>query len=215
MLRSVAVEQVRYNMGNQQTNINDQIIANMQFVQEFVLEGDTFKPWFLLSEDSTIQTTAEEDRLPQPSDFLMEYEQGSLMIEYEAPAAGSLPSRYCPLKKRTTDSAYSAFSGDGKPQLYATSGKYFRLFPRPDKSYYIMMRYYQRDVALTTDIENLWLEWAADWLIAETALKTAHDIGNTDSIKKLEGMVARARDRVMTEDIARKEVNHEDDEEET
>ena len=174
MNQTNAVAEVAYRLGNR-TDLNTRILSVMDLVQSDILEKDSFLPWFLLSEDSTIQTTSGEERIALPSDFLREYELGALWL-YDSTA----DRKWTPLKKDFHDSLRAARGGtleaSGKPTRYDLSGGYFRLTPVPDAVYTLQMKYYQADAlpsAVGATGENQWLKYAPERLITETVLKMA------------------------------------------
>jgi len=143
------------------TTLADKIVSQMQLAQTN-LEAMPTKPFFLISEDSVINTTPLEQRIPLPSDFLQEIDEAVL--------------RYVPLVPTGTDPEVDLIKDDfdvlrknffdpitgtlmkGKPKAYAIMGPYFRIFPTPDAVYPIRTPYYKRDVVLTTNVENGWLK---------------------------------------------------------
>ena len=195
------------------TALDSTIITVMQHVQEMILEENAWLPWFLLSEFLTITTTADEERIQVPEDvnftgnnFLMEYEDGALWR-----IDSSLDSGRKLLVKDSYDALYARYkTATGKPVKYSLDGDYFRLFPTPDGTYTLNMRCYLKDTGLDTNIENKWLKYASDWLMAETGLIIARDVLRD---KVAEGNmstdISRAKDRLYRKDTARKMANTE------
>ena len=195
------------------TNIDTTIVTVLQHVQETILEENEWLPWFLLSEFLTITTTANEERIAVPTDvnftgnnFLNEYENGALWrIDASLDAGRKL------LVKDDYDSLYRRYkTSTGKPSHYSLDGDYFRLFPTPDDAYTLKMRCYLKDTRLDSNVENNWLKYAADWLMAETGFIIARDVLR-DKVAEanMTTDIGRAKDRLLKKDIARKEANME------
>ncbi len=171
MLRDAAVDLIMKRLGNRSdTSLRNDIINEMVYVQETILEGGPFYPFFLVTEISTAVSTVSDERLTLPSDFLHEWEDGAL---YYFDAADT-SSPWKPLIRDDWDALKAAHTtaDDALPTHYDIAGNYFLLTPTPDQIYTYKFRYYGADVALTgpygtNNIENIWLDKAADWLIGE------------------------------------------------
>lgn len=132
-------------------------------------------PWWLLSEEQYIDTTAGEERVPLPIGFLREFEPTSLW-RYDSTAT----EPYLPLIKKSLGPITSAMgdelSASGPPTHYALTNGYFILRPVPDAAYRIKMRSYNRDAAITTLTDtqsNDWLRYAPNLLIARAVYRLA------------------------------------------
>lgn len=184
------------------------ILSEMDFCQQNYLEGAEFWPWFLLTETNTAFTSALERRVLLPSDFLAEWEDGTLWRYDE----NSSDDKWIELKKTDFDAGLARYPGDDAPVRYALDSSYFYLFPRPNDVYTLKMKYYRKDtlpsaLALGTDT-NLWLTHASDWLMGEvgTIVATFH-LGIPALEKPFQQQVARGRNRLLTLNIAREEQN--------
>ena len=176
MLRDAAVDLIMSRLGKRSDSaLRVDVISEMTFVQDVLLEGGIFLPWFLLSESATTTTTADDERVQLPSAFLGEWEEGAL---YRVPDTGNdiqlIKDDYEALKGR--------YTGTGAPTHYDLAGDYFYLKPTQDAAYTIKMRYYQRATSLAgtygdaTNIENLWLKWASDVFIGEVGVIIAGQV---------------------------------------
>lgn len=180
-----------------------QIITEMQFVQETILEGGVTLPFFLMSENLTASTEANEERIVLPAGFLREHEEGALWL-YD-----TTNSKWSELKKEDYDAALLRYGNTtGQPKMYSLDGKYFRLKPTPDKIYTLRIRCFLADNVLSSNIENDWLKYANDWFIGETGYIMASKYLK-DSKLANEFMVeaAKAKTRVFITDEARKHAN--------
>lgn len=167
MLRSAAVSLIQQQLGFR-SDLSSEIITNLQHAQVMLEAGPT-KPWFLISEDSYIDTVADEPRLALPTDFLEEVDSAVLRYVPDDLTDGEVDLRkddYDILRKNYRDTTTGTTEA-GTPEAYALQGSYFWLFPTPDDEYRIRMIYYKRDTTLSTDVENGWLKWVPYLLIGK------------------------------------------------
>lgn len=212
MIRDEAVDLLMGRLGNRTHAPTQQnIIDEMVFVQETILEGDATLLWFLLTESATTQTVADEERVNVPVDFLMEWEEGALYITTDA---GDVVN----LVKDDWDRIKERITGSGQPEYYAIGGEYFLLRKVPDKAYTLQMRYYAKQTSLAGtygeaagsggNVENRWLKYAADWLIAETGLIIANQYLQSEKMAQLfVAQQQKAKARLIAKDTAMKETN--------
>lgn len=154
MTRDEGVALIKQQLAFRRT-LDSAIVDQMKFAQT-TLEAAPTVPWFLISEDSYAVTTADEERLASPGDFLVEAEDARLYYRPD-----DFPdSDDVELKKEDYDQLKRDFVGvpSGPPQAYALLGEYFRLFPLPDAVYTIRLIYYKRDTVLSSNVENGWLK---------------------------------------------------------
>lgn len=179
------------------------IISEMQFVQENILEGAAFVPWFLLSENLTESTVAAEERVLIPNKFLREYEGGALWV-FDTGLA-----KWIEIKKDNYDYLLNKFpTGEAIPTHYALDNKYFRLKPTPDKVYTLRIKCYLRSESLATNVENDWLLNASDWLLAEVgALLAKLHIRNEKLAKEFKSDIEVAKNRLYIMHEAREHAN--------
>ena len=203
MLRDAAVEIIKSRIGNR-TDLDAAIVTEMQQAQETVLERNgLFYPWFLETGIITIgTTTATIETLALPDNWLAEVEEQSMWI-FDA----TLDVPYFELRKGAYDVALQRFTEDAKPRRYALNKNNLLLKPTPDAAYVIQTRYFATDDLLTTNIENDWLKYASDWLIAETGIIISRDYIQDDQMaQRFIAGAQRARDRVFVENEARQHV---------
>ncbi len=210
MIRDTAVDLLMGRLGKRNSTITQQDIINeMVYVQETVLEGDATLMWFLLTESAQTTTTADEERVPLPSDFLMEWEEGAVYITTDA---GDIVE----MRKDDWDRIKDRITGSGQPEYYAIGGDYFFLRKIPDKAYTITMRYYAQQASLAGtygetgggNIENTWLKHAADWLMAETGIIIARQyLQSKEMLELFVGQRQEAKARLIAKDTAIKETN--------
>lgn len=203
MIRSEAVALIAARLGNR-TDLNNSIITEMKLMQS-TLEAGEFTPWFLLTEFSTITGSPGEERIPVPADFILEYEHGTLWI-YDA---SDTADPWKELTKDDYDALKAAKTGSTRPTSYALVGQNFRVLPVPDAAYTYKMIYYANAQALSSDIENAWLKYAADWLITETGAKMAPYLGMGEAAATFRADALIAKNRVLKLHEAREHANRE------
>lgn len=203
MLRDTAVERIKRRLIHREgSTLDSEIVDALQDAQGR-LEDDGFLPWFLQTEVSSILTTADDERLIIPSDFIREVDEDALW--YYNGSAESASDVWTPLPKDDIDNLRGAYPGEGPPEGYALDGNYFRLFPTPDDAYTIKMIYFAHDTVLSTNIENKWLKYAPRWLMSEAGADIAYSIGMDKAGERFEQQAEVARKKLFVETTAREE----------
>lgn len=203
MLRDAAVEIIKSRIGNR-TDLDAAIVLEMQQAQETALERNgRFYPWFLETGIITLgSTVAGTEAMALPSDWLGEIEEQSMWI-YDA----TLDVPYFELKKGAYDVALQRFTENAKPKRYSLNKNNILLKPTPDAIYVIQTRHFATNAVLSTNIENDWLKYASDWLIAETGIIIARDYIQDDQMaQRFVQAAQRSRDRVFIENESRQHI---------
>jgi hypothetical protein len=202
MTRDEAVIDVQTVLGFKKVHAEKIIHLFQKYQTE--LELATVKPWFLLSEDSVFNTTAGENRVPLPSDFLQEYEDGALWytptdtLEPEVKLYKEFPDH---LQKKYPRTA------SGFPTSYALIGKYFVMYPTPAEAYPIRMRYYAKAELLSTDIENAWLRHVPNLLIGRAGAELAASLRDWKAKDMFDSMAAGTMGLLAASEEARENAN--------
>ena len=210
MTRDDAVELILARLGQRQNDAALQAAAVLEMnLAQKQLERGAFKPWFLLSELRDVVTEAGEERIALPTDYLQESENGALWLVQNGVRAE--------LRKTDYDLGLQQYPLPGVPKKYSLNGRYLRLHPTPDDIYSLQSQFFVSQPQITvaynatthgTDT-NAWLTYAEDWLIAETGKALAATYTrDTELAAIFGGMAAEARTRIMTETVAREEVNY-------
>lgn len=201
MTRDEAVSMIQLQLGFR-TDQTTNIITALKQAQAF-FENAATKPWFLLSEKTTILTTAAEERIQLPTDFLMEFEEDGLT--YVPADTDESPIQ---LDKDDYD-VLKAYWGNetGEPENYCIMGSYFRIFPTPDDEYTLHMFYYQRDAALDTNIENDWLKWAPYAMMGHAGKVIAGPLRDNAAMAVFNEWEKRGLAELYRENEARKHTN--------
>lgn len=127
------------------------------------LEEGVFHPWFLLTTDNTLTTTADVETVALPSDFMAEYEDGFVWV------TGSGDAKR--LTKVNISDIMDSESYSGEPSYYAITGGAIHLYPTPDKAYTLRVAYYKRSG--TVSDTNAWMVNASQYVGATVLVNYA------------------------------------------
>lgn len=172
--------------------------------QEMFEKGPDY-PWFLLSEESEIMTSIGERRIPLPTDFLAEYEEGALYYDDETGDKIELVKHDLDYLNRIYDT-----TATGAPEAYSLDGQYFRIFPLPDLRYQLKMLYYKKDVdpsLISTGATNQWLTYAPECLIGAAGKVLASGLRDNVAIAFFDSMEAKGRALLNNQNEQRKHAN--------
>ncbi len=138
------------------------------------------QPHALLETLTVSSTTSGENRIELPADCME-----ITMLSWLTTDIGSAMT----LRRISTDQVDAVNTAQGKPSQYALYSNWLELWPSPDSSYSLQMRYiaYPSDMTATTMVPSLATEWRPAVLYLSEALLHEH-VGN-----ELEGANARAR----------------------
>lgn len=165
----------------------------------------TFLPWFLIPELSYIDTVADEERVPLPSDYIQEAEISALWI-FDSTATDP-EDEYTHLAKGDLDALRVLYPGTGQPRAYALVGQYYRLKPTPDDVYRLKHIYYAKDAVLSSNIENNWLKYAPTLMIGTAGRKIAAARRDQAAVAEFQRMELEGRTRLFAADEGRKHEN--------
>jgi hypothetical protein len=208
MTRDEAVTLVKNRLSRStDTTLDASIVLEMRYVQEQILEKLPNLPWFLISDEIAMATVVGNPAVAVPTnvgsvtgrDFLREVEGETIQIQEPT------DSTWSGIGKDNLGAIRTAY-GDtpGKPKKYALVNTNFLLYPISDVIYSLKTRVYLREPRLTTNIENGWLLWAADLVIAETRFIIASDyLHDIDLAAKAEKAANIARAQLFVTNEAR------------
>jgi hypothetical protein len=206
MTRDEGIALIKQKLGFRQgTGLDASIVANMVAVQAD-LEAGPVKPFFLISEDAYTTTTPNDERLFIPDDFLEEVEDA--VFKY-VPDGVTEASGEIDLYKDEYDTLRSNFKNvpKGPPQAYCLLGNYFRLFPTPDAIYTVHLIYYQRDAALTSNIENKWMKWNPKIIYGIAGKNIAESLRDFAAVNAMQQWEAEGRILLSRQSITREMAN--------
>lgn len=191
--------EVSERMGNR-TDLDSMIRRVARRIQPTVLEGHSFKPWFMVTEVADAQATKDETRLPLPQDFIEEYEEGALWVVVDGKERA--------LQKKDLDDIRGKFEESGVPKYYALTGDYLRFAPAPDKAYEVRMIYLASQPLLDEEGDtNDWLKWAYDVVVSEVGLRVASELRDERKMQEFGQERQGAWARLRTQHEARLHAN--------
>lgn len=211
MLRNTAVDLLMSRLGNRRdTTLRDKIISEMAFVQEFILEGTNPLPWFLRTKTESLSTVIGDETITLPTGFLQLWDEGGV---WKLSATG-VPTVLQREDYARLQDYYEDIDTIGYYDLVDTT-LYVRQVPTEVVT--IGLWYYKRDTLITgtyddvgTNLQNSWLQYAADWLMAETGRLLADGYLQAPNMAALfQRQALEARDRLMREHEHRDEINKE------
>lgn len=207
MTRDEAVALIKGRMGrNANSSLDAIIVSEMQFVQENILEGGAVMPWFLESQSDALVTVADTRTVAMPSDFIRERDEGAF---WRFGTAGDDTTLVELFKSDSSDlqDIYASADNSG-PTHYSMLGTSVELYPKPDAVYSLRLNYYATATVLSSNVENAWLKYASDWVIAETGYIIANEHMQSDKMAaKFLSQIQAARARILQRDTAIKEAN--------
>lgn len=159
MTKAELVQMLGWRLGDRD-DLEARMDAELDFVQDYILEAKEWTPWFLLSEELSMTATTGSRALALPADFIAEEELSQLWLEL--PDGSTVE-----LEKMDFDIAARKYVGTGQPVVYARKGLNYQLFPIPDLDYTLYHHYYQKDGRIKTASESKWLTYAGDVVAAE------------------------------------------------
>lgn len=169
------------------------------------LENPEFTPWFLYKESTTLVTVAQNEAVAVPTDFIAETteDDASLFIvnATTSPSGLAIVSKgvFGNLAQKYKDSTF------GQPLEYALVGLNLKFRPIPDAVYTLQWGYFGTADPLTTNIENVWLKYAPDLLIARTGMLMTKYPVDAVRYKMFSDDYAKAMTSLMHQDVARRE----------
>lgn len=207
MLRSEAIALIQQQLGFT-TAMSSTITSNLQLSQQ-VLEQAPTKPWFLITEDSYIDTVSGEQRIPLPTDFLQETDDALLRYvptDTTEEEVDLWKDDYDVLMENFKDTVTRVMR-EGSPEAYALMGSYFRIFPLPDDAYRLRMIYYAKAEVLSSDIENAWLKYAPYLLMGHAGKNVAAAMRDSNALGVFTGWEREGRLILTTQNEARQHSN--------
>lgn len=207
MMRSEAVTECRELLGFNNALAED-VIVRALYQAQLIAESDPELPSFIESEMAFIDTIPDEERVPLPTDYIIELEDSALYY-YKDDGSGNF--EYCELTKWNADANRNTYNAlgrnSGAPEMYSLDGKYLRLFPTPDAIYRIYWRYYKQDALLTSDIENEWLKRRPWLIIARAVMLLASKTDDDKVFQRATSLYGEQREQMMLFETAKEIAN--------
>ncbi|MBF0214945.1 MAG: hypothetical protein HQM00_15520, partial [Magnetococcales bacterium] len=175
----------------------------MQLAQTMTLEGTAgFLPSFLIKTVSSVQESGVATlslKAFNASRVLRIGESGRVMWGAEGASAGTIELIRAPHTQLFAKYGANA----GTPAAYAIDGDTLTLFPTPDANGKIFITGHFQDTSwidLEGNEHNLWMEFAADWFIAEGMRRMALHLTDKEAVMLYAAEADAARKRVEWDD---------------
>lgn len=198
MLRSDAVRRINDGIGFRPDghSLEAKIILRLQEAQRDLEQGKTL-PRFLIQEDQNLVLPAGERSVPLPTGFIREDDENRLhytSLDSHLPTY-LMPLRYYDAVRRVMADQRpdQPSQSTGVPTTYVVRKSTVDFITFADIDYTLIWNYYKADSILTTDVENLWLANAPEWLIGEAGYRIAQDLEHDRGMQKFDDMRQRAR----------------------
>lgn len=170
--------------------MESKIILRLQEAQRDLEKGKTL-PKFLLLEDQTLSLVANTSTVALPIGFLR--------VDDDAPIryTPSTSARPVFLKKKFYVDAKEANSQDVvqpvAPSVYVVRNTVIDFITLANQTYTLTWNYYKAAEVLTSNIENLWLANASEWLIGDAGMRIARDARDEVAYALFEEMAKKGR----------------------
>ena len=187
------------------TTLDANIVRYLTLAQ-IALEKLPDKPWFLMSEDSFTITTADEERVEVPADFIEEVEDAT--FKYRPDTYPTDPEN--DLIKDGYDNLRQVYVGSvtGPPEAYALLGNYFRIFPTPDDDYNVRLIYYKKAAALAVGSDsNVWSLNAPHLLMGTAGMHIGTAIRDKDATSTFQSWISADMQAINNKNVARDVAN--------
>ena len=180
MMRSVAISIIKRGLGFRQTQ-DTAIIAALQQVQRDLEQGKTLPDW-LVQYNIPLPVTAGSAVTPLPTGFLRLHEEYTTY--YVNPVDGS--QHYLPRKRaQEAREAYPTWeTTSGLPSVLVIQPPNVLLIPTPTQNLTLYMTCYVADQVLSSEMENLWLANAANYLVGLAGVMVAGDVRDSGAMSK-------------------------------
>lgn len=153
------------------------IIRRLHEAQRDLERGKTL-PKFLLVEDAALTLISGSNEVALPDSFLRRYTSLITYVPLYSDKPRGIPWR----DYNAGREAYASYNPGG-PAVVSMRAESLWFEPLADRDYTLSWTYYQKGDPLDTNITNLWLEHAPEWLIGEAGLRMAKDARNQTAIQ--------------------------------
>ncbi len=199
MTRDEAVSLLEDRLGNRGTTFDTLIVTEMKAAQTR-LEMLPQLPWFLLYHDTGLVTVAGTKTVALPSAFLMEDEYSQLFI------IDSL-GNYTRVVKKSYDTLRGSghFTTNDLPKFFALQKTTLYLWPTPDAVLSLDWFYFAQDTTLGSNVENEWLKYVPELLVAAAGLRVARYMRSAELIQLFDVDYKSALAEMLIQDEARRQ----------
>lgn len=202
VLRSLAVARIARGLGFR-SGLDTVIIDALQEAQRSLEAGDKTRPRFLLQEDATLTLAAATHATTLPTGFLgiKDDERPHFVGTSSDTPIFLTPKSY---EDAVVSQIRTADTPRG-PSIYVLRTTTIDFITTADVAYIFTWSYYKSAALLTTDIENVWLANAPDWLNGEAGLLVAMDLRDKAAVEIFTGMARRGRAMCFGDIVSRED----------
>jgi hypothetical protein len=193
MLRSEAITIIKRGLGFRQTQ-DSAIVAALKQVQRDLEAGKTLPNWMLVF-DASIAVTAGTAVATLPAGFLRVHEDYPLYWTNSENARVFIPRRNYTeayqafVASGSEDDAATVMSSGSYPQVYVQRNKTtIEFIPTPTVTFTAFVTYYKAGTILDSDVENVWLANAANYIIGLAGMQVAGDLRDAGALQKFTTM---------------------------
>ena len=203
MNRAAAITRVKRGLGFR-SDLDDEIASALQEAQRLLERGRTL-PYFLLQESQNFAVTSGSAEISLPTGFLREKEDERFYYS-------NSDDELIFLEKLAFDIIKGRFPDtveDGAPLAYCIRKSTVLIKPDRDTSYTLIWSYYKAADALTSNIENAWLEeeyGAPEVLIGKAGMILSEDLGDAIALGRFTKMFSEGWAGMLSDDIERQAV---------
>lgn len=201
MKRDTAIEVIMARLGNR-TGLEEMAVREMQLAQDR-LESGPEMPWFLEA-TATASVAIDATMATLPTLYKRTHEDG-LWIRETGTTDAVAPITKIDFPELLKFRKDATVGESGIPDRYALWGTTLELYPVADKAYDLIHYHYAKGALLETNIENLWLEYAPDLMIAETGIVIAMFARDDSAVQVFSAQRADAQERLIRDTVAREE----------
>lgn len=204
MILSIAIQRVKDGLGFRTGTVLDaRITLRFQEAQRDLERGKTL-PFFLKREDQTLTLLSGTSRVTIPADFLREDDSNPL---HYTPTGTNKPFflKRVNVYRDAVEGNIKAVSVPTGPKVYVSRLTFLDFITTADRTYTLTWTYYRAAELLTSDIQNLWLASAPEWLIGEAGLRMAADLRDTNGLAIFTKMRDVGRADCFAETVAAEE----------
>lgn len=199
MNRAEAITEIQRGIGFR-SDKQDEIISALAQAQE-LLEGGTSLPWFIISEDETINLVAENGTFTLPTNFIREVEETG----EDSFSVNDL--MYINKVDYTAAKSRFGLSTAGYPSCYALRRNSLVFFPAPDTDIEITWSYYAKQDSLSTASTNSWLDNIPYLLIGMAGKRVATQLRDMAAVSAFADMESTWAGNYLRKLTAREEAN--------
>jgi hypothetical protein len=208
MLRDTAVLRINRGLGflpagHGQTN---DILQCLEEAQRDLEKGKTL-PRFLLLEDQPLVLATGEHTVDLPDDFLRPDDNNPIFYIHED---SNLPHYLTPYRSYK-DIVLAVLNsqrpdqpaiGTDAPRAYIIRQSVIDFITSTNSTYNLTWNYYRTGGTLSTNVENLWLANAPEWLIGEAGRRMAIDKRDKGAVDLFTDMMQKGRMAAFADDLA-------------